>query len=58
MSLEITHDDLEDVGRGSDVVKQFEIVILNNHNNTYYPGQYVEGHVLVDIKRAFRTRGL
>ncbi|XP_045215462.2 arrestin domain-containing protein 3-like [Mercenaria mercenaria] len=61
MSLEVTHelrDDEEDIGDQSGNVRQLEIVLLNNHNNTYYPGQFVQGHVIVDVKRAFITRGI
>ncbi|KAL4228974.1 Arrestin domain-containing protein 2 [Mactra antiquata] len=39
-------------------VSQFEIVILNNHNKTYYPGQYLEGHVIVKVEQQFITRGI
>ena len=60
MSLEIAHELKKGqvrVGDYSENVRKLEVVLLNNHNKTYHPGQYVQGHVIVDVKQSFTTRG-
>ena len=38
-------------------VERFEIVLTNNHKDTYHPGQYIEGHVLLHLSQSIITRG-
>jgi NAD(P)H-flavin reductase len=61
MSLDIYHELKEGQTKivdQSDNVRKLEVVLLNNHNKTYHPGQYVQGHVIVDVKQAFTTTGM
>lgn len=60
--MEITYelaDDQEGIEEPvTSAVGKFEVVVKNSHNFTYHPGQFVMGHVLVDVKRAYVTRGI
>ena len=38
-------------------VERFEIVLTNNHKDTYHPGQLIEGHVLLHLSQSIVTRG-
>lgn len=58
MSERSYYSEDRDVALERESVTQFEIVILNNHNKTYYPSQYVEGHVIVKVEKSFVTRGM
>ena len=38
-------------------IKQFDIKILNNHQCLFYPGQLIQGHVVVDTLDPIMTQG-
>ena len=38
-------------------IKQFEIIFSNNHNCVFYPGQLLQGHVILETHAPVMTRG-
>ena len=55
--MEITYTEGQNLPVEEENVLQFWIVLENNHNITYHPGQLLQGYVHLKLRHSMIARG-